>query len=99
MDIPVYDLLNQNLTMMTGIKKDPKVKVYPNPVDTQLTLQSDQNNVRYILTDASGQKIMTSVLSSFKQSIDVSNIRNGFYFLSIESDTGVELHKLNINHN
>ena len=69
-DIPVYDLLNQNLSMITGIKKDPKVNVYPNPADTKLTLQTHQNNIRYILTDAFGQKVMSSELSSFEESID-----------------------------
>ena len=98
-DIPVYDLLNQNLSIMTEIKKDPKVMVYPNPADSRVTLQTDQNNIKCILIDAAGNQVMTSVISSFKESIDISQIQNGFYVLSIESDSGVELHKLNIHHN
>ena len=97
-DIPVYDLLNQNLSTETQIKKNSKVIFYPNPADTQVALNGSHNRVKYKLIDTNGKVVMSSVISS-NESIDVSNIPNGNYIFSINTDNGIEQHQLIIHHN
>ena len=97
-DIPVYDLLNQNLSTETQIKKNSKVNFYPNPADTQVALNGSHNRVKYKLIDANGKVVMSSVISS-NESIDVSNIPSGNYIFSIDTDNGVDLNQLIIHHN
>jgi hypothetical protein len=60
--------------------------MYPNPTKDFLNLSFDNllYNGNYTITDLSGKIILNSQLNSNK--IDVSNITNGIYFLSVTSE-------------
>ena len=66
-------------------------KVYPNPVSTQVQLQPiGQGNIEYTATllDASGKAIqaLQSMTAESIQTMDVSALPSGSYFISIRMD-------------
>jgi len=69
--------------------------VYPNPANeiiiVDLTDLETQNTAslhhEYRIIDMMGQTILSGVVSSEKQKIEVSNLQNGMYFITIEEMT------------
>jgi uncharacterized protein len=63
-----------------------ELEVYPNPTNGLISLATDEkiNNVKLI--DISGKLIMN--LNQNVSQINISDLKNGFYFLVIESDKG-----------
>ena len=66
------------------------IRIYPNPVRDELTIDNVQlimsNNVE--VYDVSGKKIDNCGLS-IVNSIDVSTLPAGIYFVKIETDKGI----------
>ena len=64
-------------------------ELYPNPVVDQLTLNfgTDINNATVSILDLHGRSIMTkSAIRNGAQSIDVSNLKSGIYFVKVMVD-------------
>lgn len=70
-------------------------EIYPNPVHEKLTI-SIQNNIPVIfrMVTISGRMLIQKTLSTTENSIDLSGIRNGIYFVEIISDTEKRIVKL-----
>ncbi len=66
-------------------------KVYPNPVNGQLTIEAGKvTNERYVVYDQMGKKILSGKLSFPLTTIDASSMNQGVYFIQIgenKSDT------------
>jgi uncharacterized repeat protein (TIGR01451 family) len=66
-------------------------KVYPNPVNGQLTIEAGKaSNERYVVYDQMGKKILSGKLGFPTTTIDVSSMNQGIYFIQIgenKSDT------------
>jgi PKD repeat protein len=64
-------------------------KIYPNPVKYFLNISLENNGLikGFEVYDITGKKVMFNS-GSTKNSINVSNLSNGFYFLKVETDTG-----------
>ncbi len=81
---PIEASLNQKL--------DLTVSVYPNPVRDRLTVALENyegSNVRAILTNLSGQKVYAGTIENSDKnalSLDVSNLNQGIYILSIYAE-------------
>lgn len=79
-------------------EEDPRwlqVKVYPNPVNTVLTLDFSYD-VRWVgktifVTNLVGQSLKNVTISSKIQTIDVTNFKPGIYFLAAKNDQGVSM--------
>ena len=71
-----------------------KLRVYPNPTKSTITLykQGDQNLKMLIIRDMLGKIIRTQDITSFneEQIFDISALNNGIYFFQIISDTSSE---------
>ncbi|TNE81358.1 MAG: T9SS type A sorting domain-containing protein [Bacteroidetes bacterium] len=63
-----------------------EIMLYPNPVKSELLLQTSQTISSLRVLDVSGKTVM--VLTNSAQSIDVSTLSNGIYFLVVHSDAG-----------
>ena len=64
-------------------------KVFPNPTDDFLILESYTNDISQIqMYDASGQKM---IQSSFTKKLDVSELNSGFYILELVRNSGDKL--------
>ncbi len=64
-------------------KKMAVVKVFPNPVQDYVNIESDKNFVSYEIIDESG-KLVDSKDFKFSK-IDISNLQPGVYFIKLKS--------------
>jgi|GEM_PF-1801497 len=76
---------------------EKKFLLYPNPTRNKITLQGQtpfSEKARLEVYDLRGRKIMSySSQNTTTQEIDVSNLSNGVYFLSIEENGNKEFHR------
>ncbi len=80
-------------TDFTGIntisKNDQQFTVYPNPASDKLFLKSNKattEKTSYSIIDVSGRVLLTDALVN-TESIDISMLSNGIYFISISTPT------------
>jgi hypothetical protein len=67
-------------------------QMYPNPATTRLTLDLAYD-IRWIgktifVTNLQGQNVMSVVITSKNQQIDISRLQSGMYFLAAKKDDG-----------
>ena len=63
------------------------LKVFPNPVEDQLTIErSSDNELPLIITDINGKVMLNQISNLLINQIDVSNFQSGIYFVA--SSTG-----------
>ncbi|MEJ6616743.1 MAG: choice-of-anchor B family protein [Crocinitomicaceae bacterium] len=60
-----------------------EIKVYPNPVQNQLTVKTKILNAPYRMLSMEGAEVKKGVLTTELKSIGVSDLKSGVYFLSI----------------
>lgn len=63
-----------------------KVKVYPNPVENMLNVETDKAGVDYQLLNISGQAVSNGKLENTTQEINFSDLPAGTYFLKINNE-------------
>ena len=78
-----------------------EIKVYPNPTNGILFVEtrratSLQAETEYIITNVTGQTLLSGQITDEIQQIDVSGLAEGMYFVRIQSDEGVITKKVNI---
>ena len=67
---------------------EPKSKtaiIYPNPAQDIIFIKGDFNIKSYWITDVSG-KVVIRESNNKRHSIDISNLKEGYYFLNMSSD-------------
>ncbi len=62
-----------------------KLQIYPNPSSNQFTIHSDYTLKKILILNSSGQVVQIENLATTIESIDISNIPIGLYFLKIYS--------------
>jgi hypothetical protein len=63
-------------------------KVYPNPVNGQLTIEAGKtSNERYVVYDQMGKKVLAGKLGFPVTTIDVASLIQGVYFIQIGENT------------
>jgi len=67
-------------------EENKKTSIFPNPVVNQLTISSPIKIDKINITNISGKKVLERNIHADKINIDMSNYRNGMYFIQIESD-------------
>ena len=80
-------MVNQVITV-----KNNTLKLYPNPVINKLFLdfeQPIQENIAFNIVDINGKVVYHSTLTQTKNQIDLSQLLNGLYFLSLENNMAV----------
>ena len=70
------------------------MKVYPNPFQNELTIEGIQNLGSYRLMTLEGELVKEGFLSDKKNTISMSDLKNGVYFLRI-SDKVHKVIKMN----
>ena len=69
----------------------PYISLYPNPVNSTLTVKTTQNNIidNITLFDISGRVILVKKgTNSVSEKINLSSLSNGSYFIKISTDSG-----------
>jgi len=64
------------------------VKMYPNPVSGQLTLENMDGVATLTISNILGQTMNTFTVNNSVMSIDMSNLNNGIYILTLKSADG-----------
>jgi len=70
--------------------------ISPNPVQNELSVQSDEANLSYIIYNLDGQVLLENQLNLSK-SISVDQLPNGMYLLQLKSGNRKTIHKFSIN--
>jgi aminopeptidase N len=70
---------NPNLAELSEEKS--ALTIYPNPTNSILTVENDQNSSTYQLIDAQGKTVQIGVVGIGVNSIDVSGLPAGHYFI------------------
>jgi len=87
---PALDHLYVGSTLSTAVKNvldQSTVKLYPNPVQDQLSISTGDDALQsVVISDLSGKTMMTSEAVS---KIDVSNLAKGVYLIQIQTTSGV----------
>jgi len=86
----IHDYVTAHTDGMAEMKED--INVYPNPTHGILFVEtrratSLQAETEYRITNAMGQTMLTGHLANETQQIDVSNLPQGMYYISIEGVT------------
>ncbi len=72
------------------VPKTPKIKLYPNPVTDNLTIENSENtNATAEIYSLFGQKLYSCTLKEKQTRIDLSDFQNGIYLVVLTSQTGV----------
>ena len=61
------------------------VKIYPNPVNQKLIIETNLSSGTIILFTALGQEIIVRGINGPRQIFDLGNVANGIYFIKVES--------------
>ena len=74
-------------------KEFSKVTLFPNPVENSLSINLEsvpERNCKFVFYDITGKQVKEIDNQSAKIiSIDISNLQNGVYFLTISNDNGI----------
>lgn len=82
---------DSNLSTNTLEVPKPYISLYPNPVNSTLTIKTTQNNIidNITLFDISGRVILVKKgTNSVSEKINLSSLSNGSYFIKISTDSG-----------
>lgn len=84
-----------SLTELSNVNFD----LYPNPVNEQLNIEVDLNNAEVKIVDMLGKTVFTQNNVNTTTKVDVSNLNNGIYFVSIlKEGTVLKTEKLIVKH-
>jgi hypothetical protein len=69
------------------------IQLYPNPVKNQLSFIGikDMGTIPYSITDISGKKVINGLIEN--NSVDVSGLSKGIYFIEVEAEQKRSIHK------
>ena len=86
-------IVDTDLLSVTEVKTNSEIKVYPNPTNDFISINTSDKIVSFELYSATGQ-LMKSEKSENK--IDVRNLKTGIYTLKINTNKGTSTHKVSI---
>lgn len=55
-------------------------QIFPNPVEDTFIIQSEKENISFILSDAKGTTILKGQIAGFQQNLNIEHLPNGTYF-------------------
>ena len=86
-DTCVSDFSNEALIVPVSIdeEKRKKIRVFPNPAQHVLNIESEISLEYYYMTDIYGHTVITGTLKPSSQSVDVSSLGDGLYLLRLWS--------------
>jgi len=69
--------------------------IYPNPTSSSLYLENLSENTvyKYFVCNSNGQLLLTGKLFNNSNTVDVSSLNSGLYFMKIKSDQGISTMK------
>jgi hypothetical protein len=71
-----------------------RIKTFPNPFNTELTIESGENMQSYELFSANGMKVGSGLLSGTMATLSTETLSQGIYYLNIYSTIGKTTRKI-----
>ena len=71
-----------------------RIKTFPNPFNTELTIESDENLQSYELFSANGMKLCSEIISGTKAKLNTETLSEGIYYLNIYTTIGKTIQKI-----
>ncbi len=96
-DMYVLYLDDINLTDATGIEEvsaSATVSAYPNPAGDKLNVKSTEKIVSIKIYNPFGQLVYSNLIDNKNATINTSNLADGFYYLNVETASGVSTQKI-----
>ncbi len=81
----------------TGIDKitNAHLNIYPNPTEGHLYVDTKTGNIQSIqVYNRQGDLLLEQKINTSNQALDLSKWGSGLYFVSVQTDEGVEIHKI-----
>lgn len=72
---------------------DNKISVYPNPSSDFISISNINDITQLKITNITGQTVISTVIDSNNNQIDIRNLSKGFYFVEIEGKKTIKLIK------
>ena len=88
-----YNLVKSGSSNVVEVLKN-QFSVYPNPANSEITINSNEAIDQLIIRDITGKVIATKRNLSLVQTIDVSGFTAGLYFLESRTDHKISVEKL-----
>lgn len=85
-----WDLINNNQALGLLDKNILLASLHPNPANTAVTLRSNESlNGMIVISDVNGKIVRTVKSNGIETTIDIENLNNGIYQVSVEGKSGV----------
>ena len=68
-----------------------QVSIYPNPADNFVTIESDTEIANITLSSLQGTIVKQEMIDAFQVRVDVSDLRNGLYILTVQFADGTAM--------
>ena len=94
----IWGVHNGELWSLTSALDEVKINfsISPNPVNNEMTIQCEDQNLAYSIYDLNGQVLLENNLN-YSHSIAVNNLVNGMYLLQLKSGTKKTIQKFIVN--
>jgi Secretion system C-terminal sorting domain len=93
--------IKEQLSETKQIDENFEIEISPNPANEQIIITKPkvEGSLNYAIVDLLGNKVLVGYIDKSKYIIDVSNLKNGSYFISFFNNAGVvSNHKIIISH-
>lgn len=83
-----------NLANNTEVQQS-KYKLYPNPASNviYITIPASSNDIDYQISDLTGRIYLTGHINNFQNYIDISNLKQGMYIISLKTQNSTKIYK------
>lgn len=84
---------NVSTEVASNFSSNAELRLYPNPVETQLNISGVSDNSQLTIISSEGRRILSQKSEGNETSIDVSSLSKGIYFLKVSNGQAVKFIK------
>ncbi len=93
-DLQAVGVINQRNLLNESFKLNSNIIIFPNPANDYITVKSDNTIEKIKILDLNGRIVFQSDNNSETNVIDIKYFLKGIYFLKIESNENISIHKI-----
>lgn len=91
-----YAYIDAECTNTVGVElnNNISVNIYPNPTEDIISVETSSSATHFQLHDVTGKLFTEGLVNIQKFNIDIRSLKSGIYFLSLQSNEGLEVKKI-----
>jgi hypothetical protein len=78
------------------VVESPSFRLFPNPASSNFTIESHSRINQILISDVTGRTVQSIRSDSYQVNIQTSGMRNGIYIITIYTDSGMSVSKLQV---